>query len=71
MTDIIGWAGTAVFFVAAILVAHKNIAGMWLMMVGNLIFAYVGYASGISSLIAVSIMASVLDYYGVRKWSKL
>lgn len=68
MTDWIGWVATAVMAVASIYVAHKNVAGLWLMFLGNILWAVVGYRADLNSLIAVSFMLGVLDLYGVHKW---
>lgn len=68
MIDLIGWIGTFVFVAAAIFVAHKNIVGMWLMLVGNILFGIVGVASGLTSLIGVSVIMAVVDFYGIYKW---
>lgn len=70
MTDLIGWVGTVVFIAAAILIAHKNIVGMWLTLLGNLLFGIVGYMSGLSSLVGVSVTMALVDFYGIYKWSE-
>jgi len=70
MIDLIGWIGTVVFVVAALFVAHKNITGMWLMLLGNALFGIVGVASGITSLVGVSVIMCVVDFYGIWKWGE-
>jgi len=56
--------------VASIKIAHKKIVGLWLMLLGNVIFVLVGYLSGLTSLIGVSILMGALDYYGIRCWNE-
>ena len=68
MPDIIGWVATLIFVWASIDVAHKNIRGLYLMLLGNSLFAYVGIMTGVSSLVGVSVIMSILDIYGIRKW---
>jgi len=70
MADLVGWAGTVVFILAAIFVAHKNITGIYLMMVGNILFGVVGYMTGLTSLIGVSSIMVAADLYGIFMWSK-
>lgn len=69
MDDIYGWIGTGIMALGSFDVAHKRVRGLWLMFIGNLFWAFVGYRSGLSSLIGVSILMGALDLYGVRKWS--
>jgi len=66
--DIIGWIGNTVMALGSVDIAHKRVRGLWLMFCGNVIWAVVGYQSGLSSLIGVSILMGVLDLYGVHKW---
>ena len=70
MTDAIGWLATAVMAVASIDIAHKNVRGLWLMVVANCFWGYVGCCQGLSSLIGVSIMMGMLDCYGITQWRK-
>lgn len=70
MADLIGWVGTLVFVLAAIFVAHKNIIGLWLMLLGNLLFGIVGILASLTSLITVSVIMGVVDFYGIYMWSK-
>lgn len=68
MSDIFGWIATAIMVLASIDIAHKNIRGLWLMALGNMFWLITGYLSGLYSLIAVSIVMTVLDFYGIYKW---
>lgn len=70
MIDIAGWIGTAIMAVGSIYIAHKNVLGLWLMLAGNVVWLGVGYASGLSSLVGVSILMGALDYYGIYRWSE-
>lgn len=70
MTDMLGWMGTAIMAVASIKIAHKKIIGLWLMLLGNVVFILVGWLSGLTSLIGVSILMGALDYYGIRCWNE-
>lgn len=68
MADLVGWVGTALMGSGSIYIAHKNILGLWLMLIGNVAFLASGYLSGLSSLMAVSTMMICLDYYGITRW---
>lgn len=70
MSDILGWVGTVIMAVASIKIAHKKIIGLWLMLLGNVVFIVVGILSGLTSLIGVSILMGALDYYGIRCWNE-
>lgn len=70
MADVIGWIGTALMVVGSIWIAHKNINGLWMMLLGNVTFIVAGYMAGLSSLVAVSILMAVLDGYGIYQWRK-
>lgn len=68
MTDIIGWVGTIIMALGSIEIAHKNVRGLWLMLIGNIIWAAVGFISGLSSLVGVSFLMGTLDLYGIYRW---
>ena len=70
MIDYMGWIGTLIMAVGSIGIAHKKAFGLWLMLLGNIIWLGVGVASGLSSLVGVSILMGALDYYGIHKWSE-
>lgn len=71
MLDLVGWLGTFAFLAGSIGVAHKHTWGLWMHVVGNSAFLYVGYATGLWSLVATSLVLGGLDIYGVYKWRKL
>jgi len=68
--DLLGWIGTAIMATGSIFIAHKRVSGLWLMLLGNMVFIAVGYRSGLTSIIGVSILMGALDYYGIKQWSK-
>jgi hypothetical protein len=70
MIDYMGWIATVIMAVGSLYIAHKKVLGLWLMLVGNAVWLGVGYASGLSSLVGVSIMMGILDYYGIYRWTK-
>lgn len=70
MIDTIGWIGTAIMAFASIDIAHMRLRGWWLMLVGNIIWCVVGYLSGLTSIIGVSILMGGLDIYGLKKWKR-
>lgn len=70
MSDILGWIATAIMVWGSLDIAHKNVRGLWLMVVGNLFWMGTGYLSGLYSLIGVSVIMIGLDFYGICKWGK-
>lgn len=70
MADIFGWVASSIMVFASIDIAHKNIRGLWLMVLGNLFWMVVGLLSGLYSLVVVSIIMSGLDFYGIYRWKK-
>lgn len=68
--DTIGWFGTVAFAVASIGIAHKRVWGMGLCVVANIFFLAVGVLTGLTSLIATSILLSALDVYALVQWRK-
>ena len=70
MIDYMGWIGTVIMAVGSVYIAHKKVFGLWLMLLGNIVWLGVGYASGLSSLVGVSILMGALDYYGIYRWTK-
>lgn len=68
--EIIGYIATAIMAVGSIWIAHKNVAGLWAMLLGNILWIASGYLAGLTSLIVVSIMMGALDYYGIYRWGK-
>jgi len=68
VNDLYGWIGTSIMALGSVDIAHKNVRGLWLMLIGNVFWAFVGYRSGLSSLIGVSILMGALDLYGIHRW---
>jgi hypothetical protein len=69
MSDTLGWIATALMVWASIDIAHFKVRGFWLMVLGNIFWGVAGYLSGLSSLVAVSIVMIIMDFYGIKKWS--
>jgi len=69
MSDTLGWMATTLMVWASYDIAHFRIRGLWFMALGNVIWAVTGVMSGLSSLVAVSIVMMVMDFYGIKKWS--
>lgn len=70
MTDFLGWIGTVVMMIGSIDIANLRVRGLWLMLIGNVLWAGVGCLSGLTSLVGVSILMGVLDIYGITKWNQ-
>jgi hypothetical protein len=68
--DLLGWIGTAIMAAGSIDIAHKNIRGLWMMLLGNVFWGAAGVMSDMTSLIAVSLLMGGLDVYGILKWSE-
>ena len=70
--DIIGWFGLTAFVFGDILIAVKYmIVGLLLCVLGNSLFTIQGFASGLSSLWAVSILLGIINIIGVVNWAGL
>lgn len=71
MADFIGWIATVIMMFGSIGVAHKKIIGLWLFLVGNILWIVVAYMTNLWSLAAVSVILGVLDGYGIHKWKTI
>ena len=70
MIDFLGWLMTIVMCFGSVGIAHKRVTGLWMMLVGNVGFMVVGAATGLSSLVGVSLVMALLDLYAIAYWSR-
>ncbi len=70
MADLTGWAATFIMIVGNIFLVKKHVAGMWLMLLGNLCWLVVGCLGGLTSLISASIIFGLLNIWCIVVWSK-
>lgn len=70
MADMIGWVATIIMVGGSLSLANQLLVGWWLLLFGNVLFAASGVISGLTSLVAVSIIMGVLDIYGIYNWKK-
>lgn len=68
--DTFGWLCSAVMLTGGYGVAHKRIWGLVAMNIGNVGWGYVGYLTGLWSLLGVSIAFAAMDCYAIYRWSR-
>jgi hypothetical protein len=70
MLDLFGWAISFIMLAGGYGVAHKKTWGLWAFMAGNMGWIYIGVATGLTSLIGISIAFAVMDLYAIHKWNQ-
>ena len=69
--DIIGWIGNVCFIVGCFLMAKKRpIPSMYWSFFGNITWGIIGIGLGISSMIFISFLLSILNCVGIYQWSR-
>jgi len=68
VADIVGWVASVIMLIGGAGVAHKKVWGLVYFLVGNLLWAGVGWAAGLYSLVGVSLAFAAMDVYAIWKW---
>ena len=70
MINIIGWIGNLFFVFGAYFLAKKWVLGWYCQILGNLCYLLYALMLGIDgiSLFALSVLLTVINYYGLKKW---
>lgn len=70
-TEILAWFTTIVNLVAIWFVSSRDLRGLWIGLLSNLLWALYGYFTTQWSFVLLNVIIAVINLRGIRYWRKL